>query len=190
MDARNVRRSGGSRFAALLLAVVTIGGCSSEPAGSGSAAGNAGGNSNAAAKTATNAPAPVPGGMPGNMPQPLGMEDSIEGVVVAVPCFEKNPAMPAAEAKTCAQAAMVNGFALAFLGTDGVLYVNDEKADVRRNNKQLEFFISEVVTIQGQHIGDANRAKIGSTPVKQFRMKLVRRKAGPSAAATNAAAAK
>ncbi|MBK6427191.1 MAG: hypothetical protein IPF82_13615 [Blastocatellia bacterium] len=39
-------------------------------------------------------------------------------------------------------------------------------------------------------IGDANRAKIGSTPVKQFRMKLVRRKAGPSAAATNAAAAK
>ncbi len=188
MDARNIRRSGGSKFAALLLAVVTLGGCSSEPAGTGSAAGAAGGNSNAAAQTASNAP--VPGGMPGNMPQPMGMEDSIEGVVVAVPCFEKNPTMPAAEAKTCAQAAMVNGFALAVLGTDGVLYVNDEKADVRRNNKQLEFFISEMVTIQGQHIGEANRAKIGQTPVKQFRMKLVRRKKADGAAATNAAAGK
>jgi hypothetical protein len=159
-----------------LLAVVAIAGCSSQPDGYGPANGNAGGATNTATKPATNAPATVPGGMPGNMPVPMGMEDSIEGRVVAVLCLEKNPNMPTAEAKACAESTSKGGGALAVLGTDGVLYINDEKTDIRKNNKQLEFFIGEVVTVQGQLIGDATRPRVGEIAVKQFRMKLVRRK--------------
>jgi len=193
---RNVinRRTVILRLAACLLAASGLGACSDGPASKGS------GNANVTAPTANVAAPAAPGGtgMPGNMPAPLGMEDSIEGRVVAVLCYEKNPNMPAAEAKACAESTSKQGGALAVLGDDGVLYINDEKVDIRRNNKQFEFFIGEIVTVQGQLIGDATRPKIGSTPVKQFRMKLVRRKkedgAGPVAApaappaATNKAA--
>lgn len=175
MFARSSRRSGAAPIAALLLAIVALAGCSSDPGGSGNTAGTAGGTTNTA-KAATNAPATVPGGMPGNMPVPMGMEDSIEGTVVAVLCLEKNPNMPAAEAKACAESTSKGGGALAVLGSDGILYINDEKTDIRKNNKQLEFFIGEVVTVQGQLIGDATRPRVGEIAVKQFRMKLVRRK--------------
>ncbi len=176
MFARSSRSSSAAPFAALLLAIVTLGGCSGDPAGSGNTAGTAGGGTNTATKAATNAPGTVPGGMPGNMPVPMGMEDSIEGTVVAVLCLEKNPNMPAAEAKACAESTSKSGGALAVLGNDGILYINDETTDIRKNNKQLEFFIGEVVTVQGQLIGDATRSKVGAISVKQFRMKLVRRK--------------
>lgn len=176
MFARSSRSSSAAPFAALLLAIVTLAGCSSDPAGSGNTAGSAGGATNTATKPATNAPVTVPGGMPGNMPVPMGMEDSIEGRVVAVLCLEKDPNMPAAEAKACAESTSKGGGALAVLGSDGVLYINDETVDIRKNNKQLEFFIGEEVTVQGQLIGAATRPSIGKIEVKQFRMKLVRRK--------------
>lgn len=168
------RKGSAARLAALALVLVTVGACSSEPGSGGNVAGTAGGNT--ASNPATNAPRPVPGGMPGNMPTPLGMEDSIEGRVVGVLCLEKNPAMAAAEMKTCAEASSKEGGALAVLGSDGVLYINDEKTDIRKNNKQLEFFIGEEVTVQGQLIGAATKSTIGPITVKQFRMKLVRRK--------------
>ena len=123
MFALRSRSTGAAPFAALLLAIVTLAGCSSDPAGSGNTAGTAGGATNTATKSATNAPGTTPGGMPGNMPVPMGMEDSIEGRVVAVLCLEKDPNMPAAEAKACAESTSKGGGALAVLGSDGVLYI-------------------------------------------------------------------
>lgn len=167
-----VRSSRRVRLGSLLVAVAALASCSSEP-GVGTGAAN---TSSAANRSAANTAPAVPGGMPGNMPAPMGMEDSIEGRVVSVICLERTPDLPPAEAKKCAEELTKTGGPLAVLASDGTLYINDEEADTRKTNKQLEFFIGEEVTIQGQVMGAAKRPMIGKTPVKQFRMKLVRRK--------------
>lgn len=159
------------RLAPLIVAVTFISGCAAESAAPVS---NPPAASNAAATN--RAPAAVPGGMPGNMPTPMGMEDSIEGTVVSMVCLERNPNMSPDEAKACAVEATKAGGPLAVLTADGILYIDSEEVDARSTNKKLQIFTGEVVVIQGQLIGDAKREKLGSIPMKQFRMKLVRRK--------------
>lgn len=151
----------------------------SAPAGNDAAPSNASGPASGTAP-ATNAPAPVttPGAAPGTQAPP-GMPDTLEGRVVGLLCYKENPKAAPDAAVQCAKQKMQEGGALGVLASDGTIYINDK--DVRTNNVQLQYFIGEEVTVQGQMIGDAPDVSWPGTQVKKFDMRIVRRK-GPAPA--------
>ena len=176
---RKFNRSSAALATALLATALILGGCADEAPAPGPAATNA--NTASTAPAATNdgviqGPAPKPGdpGLP-----PLDMKDTIEGRVIGILCYKKNPEAPPVEAKACALQNLPMGGALGVLTEDGTIYINDK--DVRTNNKQLEFFVGEIVTVQGQTLADPEPGPgWEGLKVKKFNMKLVRRKGAPA----------
>jgi hypothetical protein len=172
MQFTSVVRSLGLAAAASL--TFAVAGCTEPPAPSASP------TTNAPQAPATNAPAPAPTPpKPGEVKAPLGMEDTIEGRVIGLRCYKDNRNASPEEAKACAEANVAKGGRLGVLGSDGTVYVN-ENPDAGITNQQLQPFIGQEVTIQGQMIGDAPNLNWDDVKVKKFKFGLVRRKGAPA----------
>ena len=173
----------GTRLAiatAIVAALLPLAGCTEPEPAPGPAAANA---NTAAPRTANGNSGVIQGqapkaGDPGMAP--IELKDTIEGRVIGILCHKENPNATPEQATACAKQKVAEGGALGVLADDGTIFINDK--DVRTNNTQLQFFIGEIVTIQGQALGDAAPdAGWEGLKVKKFNMKLVRRKGAPAA---------